>query len=78
MVAPTIIPCALNQRLIIDNELEGKDFFLVQQSLAVLALIPIWLYKGKQGPHNKFLKYFYYWFYPAHMLVLALIKMYVI
>lgn len=59
-------------------QLFGKDFFLVQQSFAVLALIPIWLYKGKQGPHNKFLKYFYYWFYPVHMLILALIKMYVI
>lgn len=59
-------------------QLFGKDFFLVQQSLAVLALIPIWLYKGKQGPHNKFLKNLYYWFYPVHMLILALIKMYVI
>lgn len=57
-------------------ELFGKDFFLVQQSLAVLALIPIWLYKGKQGPYNKFLKNLYYWFYPVHMLILALIKMY--
>lgn len=59
-------------------QLFGRDFFLIQQSLAVLALIPIWLYKGKQGPYNKFLKNLYYWFYPVHMLILALIKMYVI
>ncbi len=59
-------------------EIFGQNIFIVQQSFAVLALIPIWLYKGKQGPYNKFLKNLYYWFYPVHMLILALIKMYVI
>lgn len=61
-----------------EAQIFGQNIFIVQQSFAVLALIPIWLYKGKQGPHNKFLKHFYYWFYPAHMLILALIKMYII
>ena len=51
----------------------GKTFYLYQQSLAVLALIPIFLYNGKQGPHTKALQYGFYVFYPAHMLVLALI-----
>lgn len=51
------------------------SFFLVQQSFALLALIPIWLYQGKQGPHNKVLKVVYYWFYPVHLLILGLLKM---
>lgn len=54
----------------------GYNFYFVRQSLALLALIPIWLYKGKQGPHNKFLQYTYYAFYPVHLLILGLIIMY--
>ena len=51
----------------------GHDFYFYQQSLAVLALIPIFLYNGKQGPHNRLIQYTCYAFYPAHMLILALI-----
>lgn len=53
----------------------GNTFFFSQQSLAVLALIPIWLYKGKQGYHSKLTQYFNYFFYPAHLLILGLLKM---
>lgn len=53
----------------------GTEIYLQQQSLAILALIPIFLYKGRQGYYNKTLKSFYYWFYPVHMLILALIMM---
>ena len=53
----------------------GQEFFLVQQSLALLALIPIWLYRGKQGHHSKGFQYFCYAFYPVHMLILAAIRM---
>lgn len=56
-------------------QLWGHNFFLSQQSFALLALIPIWLYRGKQGPHNKFLQYTYYAFYPVHLLILGIIKM---
>lgn len=56
-------------------ELFGMHFELVQQSLALLALIPIWLYSGRQGYHAKWFKYFNYAFYPAHCLILALIAM---
>lgn len=52
----------------------GKDFFLSQQSFALLALIPIWLYRGKQGHHSKPFQYFCYAFYPAHLLILGLLK----
>lgn len=51
----------------------GFDFMLYQQGLALLALIPIWLYRGQQGHHSKPFKYFCYAFYPVHMLILGLI-----
>ena len=41
-----------------------------------MALIPIWLYNGRQGAHNKAIQYACYAFYPAHMLILALLRMY--
>lgn len=55
-------------------QLLGKTIFFQRQSLALLALIPIWLYQGKQGYHRKWLQYLYYAFYPAHLLILGLIK----
>lgn len=48
----------------------GHQFELMQQGLALLALIPIWLYRGRQGYHKKWFQYFCYGFYPGHMLVL--------
>jgi hypothetical protein len=45
-----------------------------QQGFAVFALIPIWLYRGRQGYHSKPFQYFCYAFYPLHMLVLYLIS----
>lgn len=53
-------------------QLFGHEVFISEQSLACLALIPIWLYKGKQGPHNKVIQIAFYAFYPVHMLVLSL------
>ncbi len=40
------------------------------QGFAVLALIPIWLYRGRQGYHSKPFQYFCYAFYPVHMALL--------
>ena len=53
----------------------GYTFSIVRQAFALLALIPMWLYRGKQGPYNKVIKYVYYGFYPVHLLVLVLIRM---
>lgn len=50
----------------------GMEFELCQQGLALLALIPIWLYRGRQGCHSKPFQYACYAFYPVHMLVLVL------
>ncbi len=55
-------------------EIFGNTFFLTRQSLALLALIPIWAYNGRRGYNSKSLQYTYYLFYPLHMLILALLR----
>ena len=57
-------------------KLFGNTVFFPQQGFALLALIPIWLYHGKQGYHSKILQYSYYGFYPLHLLILGLIKIF--
>ncbi len=56
-------------------ELFGHTWFLARQGLALFALIPIWLYRGKQGPHNRILQAVYYSFYPLHLLILGLLTL---
>ena len=53
----------------------GREIWIVRQSFAVFALIPIWFYRGRQGHHSKAFRWICYGFYPAHMLILALIRM---
>jgi len=60
----------------IDVPLFGRTFEIVQQGIAVMAMIPILLYNGKQGYHSKWFQYTCYLFYPAHMLVLSLIALF--
>jgi len=52
----------------------GRTHFVARQGIALLSLIPIWLYQGKQGYHSKKLQYLYYLFYPLHLLILGIIK----
>lgn len=52
----------------------GFELDLVQQGFALLALLPIWLYRGRQGLHGRGFRLVCYGFYPAHMLVLQLIR----
>lgn len=52
----------------------GLKLELVQQGLALLALIPIWLYRGRQGHHSRAFQVFCYAFYPAHMLALCAVR----
>lgn len=40
------------------------------QLCSILALVPIYLYNGKRGVH---LKYFFYVYYPLHLLILSLL-----
>lgn len=52
----------------------GQTFDIPQQGLAVLSLIPIWMYNGKQGYHSKPVQYACYAFYPVHMLILYFLR----
>ena len=54
--------------------LAGNTHFIPRQAIALLALIPIWQYNGKQGYHSKKMQYAYYVFYPLHILVLGIVK----
>lgn len=56
-----------------DVEILGHSFEIVQQGIALLAFIPILLYRGRQGLHTKGFQYFCYAFYPVHCLVLWII-----
>ncbi len=60
--------------LIYPIQLFGMEFELCQQGLALLALLPIWLYRGRQGYHSKPFQYACYAFYPIHMLILMLVQ----
>ncbi len=57
--------------LTVPMELFGQSFELHQQSLALLALIPIWLYRGRKGSESVLFRFGCYFFYPAHMLLLV-------
>ncbi len=56
--------------------ISGREIEFYQQTLGMLALIPIWLYTGKQGHHGKIFRAVCYAFYPAHCLVLGLLAIY--
>lgn len=55
-------------------QLGTNTSFFVRQGFALLALIPIWLYKGNQGYHSKWFQYACYGFYPLHLLILGIVK----
>lgn len=56
-------------------ELFGQVLDISKQSLALLAMIPIWLYRGRKGSESVLFRFGCYFFYPAHMLLLAALMM---
>ncbi|MEZ4103367.1 MAG: TraX family protein [Candidatus Paceibacterota bacterium] len=64
LIGLSILPFLENVRLFLSN-----IFFL--QFFAIFSLVPIYFYNGKQGP--KISRWWFYWFYPAHLAVLVLI-----
>lgn len=68
--------CILLAGLVVPVSLFGHMLELPEQGLALLALIPIWLYNGKQGYHSRSTRLICYGFYPVHMLILALCMIY--
>ena len=61
--------------LVYEIPLLGRTFFFHQQAFAMLALIPIWLYRGKRGYHSKAFQYACYAFYPGHLLILGILRL---
>lgn len=62
------------QGLYFEVEIFGHTVEIVQQGIAVLSLVFIWLYNGRQGKKSKIFQYFCYAFYPVHMLILWLVS----
>ena len=56
----------------------GYPVEFYQQSLALLALIPIWLYNGERGYQSRAIQYVFYGFYPGHMLLLYFIRQFLL
>ena len=61
--------------LVYEFTIFGYDFTVPQQGFALLALIPIWLYRGEQGYYNRYIRFLYYGFYPLHLLILGILKL---
>ena len=76
LAAMIYINCEAFQGMFIPVEVFGQTIEFATQGFAVLALIPIWLYSGRKGKSSKALQYGFYAFYPVHMLILALLRMY--
>ena len=64
--------------IMLPSILSGEPFRSVFQ-LGAFMVPPIlmYLYNGESGSKNAFHKWFFYIFYPLHLLILALLKMYV-
>ena len=52
--------------------LAGAVLFLFELT-APLAFVLVWFYNGQRGACSPLLKKAFYWFYPVHLLVLAMI-----
>ena len=57
--------------LVYEFTLMGQNLVFHRQACALLALIPIWLYRGRKGHHSKAFQFFCYGFYPLHLLILS-------
>lgn len=73
LLALLYINCGMIKGLNVPIEFCNLSLEIPRQGMAVLALLPIWCYQGRQGPHSKILQTCWYAFYPVHMLILALL-----
>ena len=64
--------CFLIGGRMLELPLFGQVHFVPIQAFAILALVPIRMYHGRQGYHSKWFRVFCYAFYPAHMFLLWL------
>lgn len=76
LAAMILLNVVFFEGMVFPVELFGRTFEIPTQSFAVFSLIPIWMYGGKKGASSKLLQYGFYAFYPAHMLILHLIRLF--
>ncbi len=58
--------------------INGNEVWIPMQTFAVFALIPIFMYNGKKGQGGAKFQRAVYIFYPAHMLILGLLKILIV
>lgn len=68
------INCELMGGLTVPITLAGHALEIPQQGMALWAMVPILLYNGKRGPHNRLIQYSFYLFYPLHLLLLVILS----
>ena len=73
LVSMVYLHCVELAVVMLTFPLFGQTVSFPKQGLALLALIPIWLYRGEQGRKSKCFQYFCYAFYPVHMLIVAIL-----
>lgn len=74
IIAVAKILYVIVQKLII-NDFQPQ--FLIWQLGILIPPLFLMLYSGKRGKACKFNKWFFYIFYPAHLLIIGLIKLYI-
>ena len=70
--------CVLACAVVMNSGFKSLQIFGIwvnMEIFALLAFVPIFLYDGRKLTKNKAVQWGFYLFYPAHILVLALLKM---
>ena len=73
-VLQTVALFLVNWQLLPSAAVEVFDVVIILQLLATFAMIPITLYSGKKLTRSKAIQWGFYLFYPAHLLILWLIR----
>ena len=68
----SLIP--LIEASMLDTNFLEAIFLWRYQWMMVFGIIPILLYNGKLGLHNKFTKWMFYVFYPIHLIIIVIIR----
>ena len=66
---------SMNGAFIYDDPMMTLEMILYNSDWLFISVLPfLYLYNGERGKNNRFTKYFFYVFYPAHLWVIASIS----
>ena len=66
---------SMNGAFIYDDPMMTLEMILYNSDWLFISVLPfLYLYNGERGKNNRFSKYFFYVFYPAHLWVIAIIS----